>query len=298
MKVWMVILVLFILVLYWYTNTETFQDLDPAFVNKYNTFVAFYNPFLTNWEKAVMTSMSMEITQQPLTSPSQIGSATATSPTFSRSKMNQYIQELSQTRKESLPPLTDPLPHSIDPTMIPQLVQTIPQDPAPYQHALNWMNEQLAKSHQNLDGALQGKSAEGFADNCAEVSQCMSNPEVVRQITEQQQAQQAQQLQTQQQTISLHVDQFNQNQSLQRAISQNNELVQESKNIQNQAQSGELLNKMNLPEDPIASYTIPKGGNRLKQMKEEDPEKYNEYQKNNSGLFALKQWMEQINRSL
>lgn len=296
MKVWILILVL--IILYWYTVTETFQDLDPEFVNKYNTFVAFYNPFLTNWEKAVMTSMSMEIVQQPLTSPSQIGSATATSPAFSRSKMNQYIHELSQTRKQPLPPLTDPLPTSIDPSMIPALVETIPQDPAPYQNALNWMNERLASSHQNLDGALQGKSAEGFADNCAEISQCMSDPEVVRQITEQQDAQRAQKQRSQQQTISLHVDQFNQNSSLQQAISQNNDLVQQSKNIQNQAQSGELLNKMNLPEDPIAAYQIPKGGNRLKQMKEEDPEKYNEYEKNNSVLFSLKQWMEQINRSL
>jgi len=296
MKVLLLIILAIILLIFLFPITEGF--LDPEFAKKYDTFVAFYNPFLVNWEKAIMTSMSMQITQAPLTSPSQIGSATEKSPTFPRAKMNQYIEAISKLMKKPLPPLTDPLPEKVDEAMIPQLVKDIPQEPAPYENALKWMNEQLAASHENLDGALQGKSAEGFADNCQEYAKCMSDPDVIDQVSEAQERQKANKLKAQQQKIALNVDKFNKNSALQQAIGQNNSLVQKSLAVQKDAESGELLNKMSLPPDNIPPYTIPKGGNRLQEMKEQDPDKYKEYEKKNSSLFQLKQWMEQINRNL
>ena len=42
-------------------------------------------------------------------------------------------------------------------------------------------------------------------------------------------------------------------------------------------------------------FFIPEGGNNLAQMKQNDPQKYNDYQKNYSSLFSVKQLMEQIN---
>jgi hypothetical protein len=288
--------IILLIFLFLYPITEGF--LDPEFTKKYNTFVAFYNPFLPNWEKAIMTSMSMQITQAPLTSPSQIGSATGKSPTFTRVQMNKYIESLSKIMKKPLPPLTDPLPEKVDEAMIPQLIKDIPQEPAPYENALKWMNEQLAESHKSLDGALQGKGVEGFADNCQEYAKCMSDPDVINQMSEAQERQKANKLRQQQKQIELNVDKFNKNSSLQQAISQNNSLVQKSLTVQKEAESGELLNKMKLPADNIASYTIPKGGNRLQEMKEQDPDKYKEYEKKHSSLFQLKQWMEQINRNL
>ena len=77
----------------------------------------------------------------------------------------------------------------------------------------------------------------------------------------------------------MNVDKFNKNSVLQQAIGQNKSLVQKSLAVQKEAESGELLNKMKLPEDNIAPYTIPKGGNRLQEMKEQDPDKYKEYEK-------------------
>lgn len=298
MKVLLLIILAITLLIFLFLYPITEGFLDPEFTKKYDTFVAFYNPFLPNWEKAIMTSMSMQITQAPLTSPSQIGSATAKSPTFTRVQMNQYIQALSKKMNKSLPLLTDPLPEKVDDSMIPQLVKDIPQEPAPYENALKWMNEQLASSHENLDGALEGKSAEGFADNCQEYAKCMSDPDVIDQVAEAQENQKANKLKAQQKKIALNVDKFNKNASLQAAISLNKSLVQKSLDIQNQAESGELLNKMSLPADLIAPYSIPKGGNRLREMKEQDPDKYKEYEKNNSALFGMKQWMEQINANL
>jgi len=288
--------IILLIFLFLYPITEGF--LDPEFTKKYDTFLAFYNPFLVNWEKAIMTSMSMQMTQAPLTSPSQIGSATAKAPTFPRIQMNQYIEALSKIMKKPLPLLTDPLPEKVDEAMIPQLIKDIPQEPAPYENAIQWMNEQLVASQKNLDGALQGKSTEGFADNCQEYTKCMTDPDVIDQVAEAQENQKANKLKRQQKQIALNVDKFNKNTSLQQAISQNKGLVQKSLAIQNQAQSGELLNKMSLPDDPIAPYSIPKGGNRLRELKEQDPDKYKEYEKNNSALFGMKQWMEQINANL
>uniref|UniRef100_A0A6C0KUF4 Uncharacterized protein n=1 Tax=viral metagenome TaxID=1070528 RepID=A0A6C0KUF4_9ZZZZ len=303
MKVLLLIILAIILLIFLYLYPVTEGFLDPEFEKKYDTFLAFYNPFLANWEKAIMTSMSMQITQAPLTSPSQIGSATGNAPTFPRIQMNQYIEALSKKLNQPLPPLTDPLPEKVDEAMIPKLVKEVPQEPAPYENALKWMNEQLEASHQNLDGALQGKSTEGFADNCQDFkcqdyAQCMSDPDVIDQISDAQENQKANKLKKQQKQITLNVDKFNKNESLQQAITQNKGLVQQSEAIKNQAQSGELLNKMKLPEDPMPPYQIPKGGNRLREMKESDPDKYKEYEKNHSSLFGIKQWMEQINGNL
>lgn len=77
--------------------------------------------------------------------------------------------------------------------------------------------------------------------------------------------------------------------------------MQKSQDIQNQAQSGELLNQVNIPGVtgvPAKKYDLPAGASALQQMQQADPDKYNQLKNNYSMWFGLKQIMEQINGSL
>ncbi len=77
--------------------------------------------------------------------------------------------------------------------------------------------------------------------------------------------------------------------------------MQKSQDIQNQAQSGELLKQMNIPgvtDVPAKKYDLPAGASTLQQMQQTDPDKYNQLKNNYSMWFGLKQIMEQINGTL
>ena len=58
------------------------------------------------------------------------------------------------------------------------------------------------------------------------------------------------------------------------------------------------LSQLNLPSEPKIKYTLPKGSNKWKDMKENDPEKAKEYEKNYGQWTNLKSWSDQINRNL
>jgi hypothetical protein len=290
--------ILIVLRLFSSKNIEGFQSADNSVLTQYNNFLGFYNGFCANWQQAITSSVASEIPQQPLSSPSQSSSSTV--PTISTEQMNQYIVELSQQLSQSLPPICTTLPTTLTTYSLPQIIALIPSDIQPYINALNWMNQQMAKSHSNLGKALQGQPIESFQDSgsdsnplCNDISACLANnPGLASQITQQSQQQLEQQLST-------AIQPFLSNSQLSQAYELNQQLIQKSQDIQNQAQSGELINQVNVPGgNTVASYTIPEGGNNLQQLSQNNPQRYNELKQNYSQWFQVKSLLEQINSAL
>lgn len=270
-----------------YSAFEGFQtqDLDPAFLKSYNQFISFYNNFLPNWEKAVMTSMSMNAPPPAaLTDPSQTSNAVASTP--SRDALNAYIKQLSTTSNTKFPPITDALPKEMNRPSFESVKTTIPRDIQPYLNALTWMNKNIAESQ----ASLKAMKSEGF-DNpaiCPAVIQCMDA----------QKAQAEQDFLKEQQVLTAVLDQFNTSTALKQLMKDNAVLVKKSKDIQNQAQSGELLNSLAKSNEPTITYSLPPGANALADLQSSDPATYQEYKTNYAPLFGMKQQFDQINRNL
>lgn len=283
-----------------YEGFQTSVPLNPDTIQAYNNFLAFYNPFCANWQKAIVSSIAIDTPQEPLTSPSQVGTSTATTP--SDSDMNTYITQLSQQLGQPLPPVCVSLPSTVDSTTIAQIIPMIPTDTTPYINALNWMNTQLEKAQSNLGSALQGGS-EGFDDMssmCQNISQCLANnPQLAQQIAEELNAQNTQNVAQQEQQLMALLTPFMSTQTLTDALGQNTVLVQKAQEIQNQAQSGELVNQINVPGgNSQTTYSMPDGSDNLKQIQQDNPDRYNELKKNYGAWVAIKGLMDQINATL
>ncbi len=283
---------------------EGFQDaqqLDPSTVKSYDDFLDFYTSFCSNWDKAIQSSVASELPQQPLTDPSQTQSSS--SPQITDSQKNQYITQLSQQLSQPLPPICTQLPPNIDSSSLSQVSSLMPQSPQPYLNALNWMNQKMEQSHSNLNGALQGGSApaqEGFEDTCQDLSQCIANnPQLAKQIADEIAQQNTQTIQQQEQTLVNLINSFLNNSDLMSASNNNKQLAQKSQDIQNQAQSGQMVNQVNVPGgNTKTTYTKPEGSDKLTKMKQDDPQKYNQLQQNNTQLFTIKTLLDQINGGL
>jgi len=288
-----------IIVVWVHYQTEPFQNtplptIDSELVTNYKAFAKMYNEFLTTWQKAIVSSMSADQPQEPATSPSQ--SPSGTPPIPPNAQMNAYIANLSQLLGKSLPNMTDPLPPTIDINTFPVIAPKIPTNPAPYTNALQWMNKQLQEAHEKLQSALKGESfkdLEGFDDQtCQDLSKCFrDHPELAQQMTA---ALQEQQQKTQQQ-VSAQMKQFMANPAFAQAFRTNQQLVEQSKQVQNQAQSGELLNQMDLPAEPGIKYSLPEGSDKLSKM---DYAKQQEVKAASPSMFSLKTLMDQINANL
>lgn len=281
-------------------NATNKDELDPTLIKDYTTFSQFYNSFLQNWQNAIVTSIASDTQQSPLNSPSDQSSATATAQQPSEQEINAYITTLSQQLNQPLPLITKSLPAQIDNKLFPELFKILPKDSAPYKNALEWMNNHLQKSHANLGAALQGQAIEPFDNMCQDLSQCLANnPQIIQQIVDAQQKSEKQEQKSQQQEISKILQLFNTDTTLQTAQQLNQELVKKSQDIQNQAQSGELFNQINVPGSKTqTTYSLPPGANALSQLQQSDPQKYKEYKNNYSKWFTIKQLMENINSTL
>jgi len=292
---WLIVFLFVLLVvhLYFTTNEGFFTEevpMDPETKEKYMKFVQFYNPFMANWEKAIVTSISLRApAPAPLTSPSQMHDSSDRKPKQpSHTEMNLFIQELSQKEGRAFPPITDPFP---DQTNI--LPTNLPEDPSLFQNALDWMNQQMVSAQQSL----QDTSNEPFA-NCQEVSQCIANdPAAMDSIAAAQQKRQEKQQETQRQKAKTMLDKFNMNPALTTSMRKNVELAQQSEETQNKAQSGQLLQEMNFPDNDPVSFPMKKPANadKLKHLKQSDPAQYQAYEKNDSSMFNLKRSLDQIN---
>jgi hypothetical protein len=267
---------------------------------------------LVNWEKAITTAVSLQIQQDPLATPEDNTPIVSQPPPITRLQQNAYIAQLSQQLQKPLPQLTDPLPSEVDVASLPSLLTLVPTDPTLYQNALDWMNQQMQQSHQDLQQALQGipPTVEGFdeiapstAPVCKELVQCLAaNPEVAAQLAQQNaQAQDAQKAQTsasQQEELLQRILPFLQNSQLLQAGQTNQTLAKQSDNIQQQAQSGELYQQLNLPKEPDVPTVLPQGAFSLQQMQQYNPQQYNQLKDNYKQWFDMKQLIEQINKSL
>lgn len=227
---------------------------------------------------------SIQSGQSPLQDPSQTSNATASTP--SRKALNAYIKQLSKTSNTTFPPITDALPKEIDRPSFESVKSIIPRDIQPYLNALTWINKNIAESL----ASLKAMKKEGF-DNpaiCPAVIQCMDA----------QKAQAEQDFLKEQQKLTEVLEKFNTSTALKQLMKDNEVLVKKSKDIQNQAQSGELLNSMAKSNEPKIVYTLPPGANALADLESSDPATYQEYKTNYAPLFGMKQQFEQINRNL
>jgi hypothetical protein len=308
MKILIIVGILCI-ILYVIRQTEGFEDpIDPELLKKYTTFVAFYNPFLINWEKAIVTSIGLDTPIKALTDPSQVGSASASFTAPTRIEMNAYIQNLEKTLNKPFPPLTDALPSTLDSALITELSQR-PLDPSAYQNALQWMNKSLSAAHTQMDAMKKSpegfnsvnryKSKEGF-DNCAEYTKCMSDPEVLSKIAEAQNEQQAKKENEKRKALEDKLDKINNDSIIQSEAANNMVLVQKSKEVEEQAKSGALLNQFNLTnnDDSLSHFVKPSGVAKLEDMKKNNPAQYAANEKNNGQILALGTLLNSISRSL
>ena len=311
----LLLIILIVLVLRLFVVKEGFENgentLPSDLVQNYKKFLDFYNPFSTNWQKAITTSLATEIQQQPLTSPSQaaaLADSNQTIPQPSEAEFNDYVAKLSQQLNQTLPPMPKQLPQQLDRGNLRDVIKSLPNDSKPFLNALNWMNTNLDKSHANLNVALQGGKIEGFEEQdqaqCPDISNCiLNNPAVLNQIAEAQEnlsnKKNKESLQQQIDQLQTKLNRFTTNQALYQALNTNNDLVKKSEEIQRQAQSGELINQINVPGgNTVTKYEKPPGANALADMKKSDPQKYNDYKQNYSQWFAVKSLIEQINNNL
>ncbi len=265
---------------------------------QYEQFVQIYNLFMTQWEQALQTYISSNQIQQPLTSPSQVSQINPNQQPSEAQvlELNQAVQVLSSNNGQRYPSVQtyvfpDTLPQQDSDKML-EISQNIPTDSQPYINALNWMNSHLEKSHGNLKKALQGNytpsNDEGFiSEQCSAIQRCQKeeHQEKVEKATN---------------TIQQKLQSFFSNQNeLLTAWQKNQELVNKSKDIQLQAQSGELLKQVNVKDSHYyAPYQMPPGTDNLKNIQRNNPQRYNELKQNYSQWFQIKSLMDQINGTL
>jgi hypothetical protein len=297
MKILIIISIFCIFVLYYLYQTEGFENpVDPLLQKKYSTFVAFYNPFLINWEKAIVTSIGLDTPVKALTDPSQVGSGSAfTGPT--RAEMNTYIQKLEKTLNKPFPLVTDALPSTLDSTLIGELDQRVSMDPSSYQNALQWMNASLSAAFQEMEAMKNSPEGfdvmdkyqliEGF-DNCAQYSKCMDiyNEQQLKKEKEKRKV------------FENQLDNINNNSMIQSEVKKNIALIQKSKEIEAQAKSGDLLNQFNLSNDSSPRLVKPSGFGKLENMKKNNPKQYAENEKNNGQMLGLGTLFNSISNTL
>ena len=283
-----------------FQNQPTNTEIDPKVAQDYGSFLKFFNQFQTNWEKAVVSSIASDTPQQPLTSPSQVStSQTPQEPT--ESEKAEYVKILSAKEGLQFPQILSPLPNTLTPANISEVIQQIPTDTTSYSNALEYMNSNLMKAHANLDKALKGGSlTEGFQESCSDVAKCIeNNPALLSEIGQAMEKQAAKNIQVQETELLKRIQNFSANPTLKQQAELNQRLVEKSQDIQNQAQSGELINKINVPGgNTIAKYDLPPGADTLKQMKNSNPDRYNVLKTNFSNWASLKEMIEQINSNL
>lgn len=293
-------LLLILLILRLFVVKEGFenQSLNDTTIQEYNNFLTFYNSFCANWKKAIISSVASEIPQQPAKDPANptVGGA----PDISESQMNNYITNLSNTLGNSLPPICISLPTTINSSNIVKITGIIPSDVQPFINALNWMNPQIKKSQANLGSALKGNTTESFEDICKNIASCLEkDPKFIQQVAVEISEKNDQQIINEQQKLLEAINPFLTNSELSELFEENKLLIENAQKIQDQAQSGELENQIDVPGGrTIAKYQMPDGVNKLNDMKQNNPDRYNELKQNYSQWTDLKEMLDNINANL
>jgi len=297
MNVLIILSILFIVIWYCIYEAEGFenQPVDPKIKEKYLQFVGFYNPFLVDWEKAIVTSIGLDTPVKELTNPGDTSTATFKAPT--QLEMNNYITKLEKTLNKPLPLITDPLPTRLTSTMVAQMANS-PMDPTPYQNALQIMVGYQEEAQRKM--AEMKKSPEGFDDmnpywmtegfeSCDQYKKCMTDPDVVDAVAKAQAEQQARLQQKNQNELEKKLDRINGDKSIQSLTAKNKEYMRQAKEIEDKAKSGTLLNDFNLSNNDTSldHFIKPKGLFNLENLKKYNPAQYAEYEKKNANIMSV-----------
>jgi hypothetical protein len=163
------------------------------------------------------------------------------------------------------------------------------------------MNMKLVKAHDDMDKALRGEPiSEGFQESCNDIANCIkNNPELIAKIGQASANASAKASQEQQMNLLQRIQRFTSDTALIQQAAINKQLVQKSQEIQRQAESGEIVNQINVPGgNSEIKYTMPPGSDKFELLSKSDPERYNEIKTSFSGLASLKQMLDQINSNL
>lgn len=291
----LLVLLFILIILRLFVVKEGFE-LKQKTLEDYDKYIQFYNPFMVNWKKAIVSAIAMNTPQEPLTDPSEKSSNKVELP--SDDEMNLYISKLSKDMGKPFPPVTDPIPDDIDYDTLVERIPMIKSDPSAYINALDWMNSHLQESQDKLKSALKGNSVENFEDQCEDISACLANnPDLIKKIIQAQKDNEQNEMLLNEDLISQNVTSFL-NDKLKSSAEMNSTLVENAKKVQNDAKSGKMLDQLDLPKEDEISFEIPKGGDKLSKMKESNPDKYNKLEEKNSMWFSIKQLLEEINNGL
>ena len=296
MKLILIFIVLFILILFMRISRYTTEAFVDNLEKEYDDFLKFYYPFCKIWKQAIETSIAVNITQVPLTNPKQAFALDASpAPLFTIEQINSHILELSHKLGTKLPQACIEFPQKIDEKNAEFVLQNIPSDAGPYINALIWMNSHMKNAHSNLDLALKGKRSpkvEGF--DCSQIASCLaSDPGILQKALDESHKQKLVQIEGNIRAF------FSNKDKLDALMTENQELVQKSNKIKEQAQNGELMNQVNIEDNSYyVKPVMPSGGDTLRNLKLTNPAKYSELQKQSGAWFAVKGLMEQINSNL
>jgi hypothetical protein len=312
MNVLIIVSILVIIIWYgiYYAAPEGFDDtpIDPKVEQKYQQFVSFYNPFLVNWEKAMVTSIGLDTPVKPLTDPSDVSNATFKTP--SRTEINDHIKKLGEKINKKLPPLTDPIPTTLTPSIMTDVTQHISMDPEIYQNALDFMVKNQEDAHNQMEAMK--KSPEGFDPinpywniegfgSCDDYKKCMTDPDVIDAIAAAQLNQQSRRQKKKENDFENKLDKFNMNTSVKDLSSRNAEFLKKAEEIQEKAKNGTLLNDFDVSMGDTSSldhFIKPQGIYKLDAMKKDNPQQYAEYEKNNTQLMSIAGLLNGISNTL
>ena len=86
---------------------------------------------------------------------------------------------------------------------------------------------------------------------------------------------------------------------LNKLYQRNQQLVSQAEETQRRAESGEMINDINVPGGRSkATYQKSPDDESMGELQKNDPQKYNKLKKSNPQWFAVKQLIEQINSTL
>lgn len=252
-------------------HVEGFDTINNDIIKQYNIFKEFYNTFMPNWKKSIITSMSSEIKQEPLTSPKQVSSSKP--PVLTNAELNAYILTLPKELGQ-LPKVSNLFPDELDSIILSQIIHYIPQDATTYKNALKWMNK-------NISDALSTMK-EGFEDECKNMAKCMALEQ-----------------KRNEENVLKNMKTISADPELKILMDKNIELFKKSDDIKKRAESGQLAgdfaDKMKSKDDG-PKYDMPEGGDYLTKLKKLNPIEYKKLEKN--PMANLKMSFEQINANI
>jgi len=247
----LLILLFILVILRIFVIEEGFENsgLSQNTINEYNKFKNFYNWFMPAWKKAIISSSVYEIKQEPLQSPDQVSSSNT--PKITDNEMNLYIVALANKIGKSLPQLGPLFPETININNIVSITTQIPEDSKEYINALNWINSKMMKSEGDLTSAMRGEPisipVEKFQNKCDDVSNCLNDPEFLSKLNKAQINNAQQQIIQYEQQIISRINNFFSNKSLNVITPITKQLLSNADEILRKANSGELLNEINIP---------------------------------------------------